>query len=337
MDFRSDNTASAHPSIVEAVAAANAGRASAYGADDLTARAARRVCAYFDRDAEVYFVATGTAANSIGLAAACGPTGAIVCHREAHIENDECGAPEFYSGGAKLVLVDGPRAKITPESLREAAGRHQRGVHSVAAQAVSITQCSERGVTYRPDELSALASAAHDARLTLHMDGARLANAIAFLGCAPRDAVQGVDVLSFGATKNGAMAAEAIVVFAPERLTLVERLRKRGGHLFSKHRYLAAQFLAYLDDAVWLANARRANALAQRIGAAAGRWLSDPVEANQVFVKPGKEALSALRAQGALFYDWDAAGDEARLVVSWDQDEREVDMLCEALAALRSR
>ena len=287
----------------------------------------------------VHLVATGTAANSIALAALTPPWGAIYCHREAHIETDECGAPTFFSGGAKLVLIDGPHAKIMPEGLREALARNQRGIHSVAPAAVSISQASERGACYTMDEVSALADIAHGAGLALHMDGARLANAAVHFRTGFRDLTRscGVDALSFGATKNGAMAAEAIVLFGRGREEVVARVRKRSGHLLSKHRYIAAQMLAYIENDLWRANAERANALAARIGAAAGDWVSAPVETNQIFIKPGAANLAALRSAGADFYDWGPADSgEARLVVSWDQDEAEVDALCAAIARLRA-
>ena len=339
MQFRSDNNATIHPAMLAALADANTGAARAYGEDEWTKRLNAAFAELFGDDMSVHLVATGTAANSIALAALTPPWGAIYCHREAHIETDECGAPTFFSGGAKLVLIDGLHAKITPEGLREAMARNQRGIHSVAPAAVSISQASERGACYTADEIAALAEIAHGAGLALHMDGARLANAAVHLKAEFRDFTRacGVDALSFGATKNGAMAAEAIVVFGRGREEVVARVRKRSGHLLSKHRYIAVQMLAYLGDDLWRANAARANGLAARIGAAAGDWVSAPVETNQIFIKPGAAKLAALRASGADFYDWGPAGSgEARLVVSWDQDETEVDALCAVIARLRA-
>ncbi|HWA00630.1 MAG TPA: beta-eliminating lyase-related protein [Caulobacterales bacterium] len=334
MNFRSDNTAGAAPEILAALAAANEGAAGAYGDDAWSKRLDAAFSEVFEHEARVFAVATGTAANAISLASVTPPWGAILCHREAHIECDECGAPEFYSGGAKLVLLDGADAKIDAAAVADGVARNARGVHSVKPMALSISQASERGAVYRPAEIAALGAAARTAGLAFHMDGARLANAVAHLDCAPAAATWrgGVDLLSFGATKNGAVAAEAIVAFNPAFAEAIERRRKRGGHLLSKGRFFAAQLLAYLEDGLWLRLAARANALAARLGEAAGAHLSAPVETNQVFVKAGVEALDALRAAGAQFYDWGGEGTgEARFVVSWNQAEAEVDAFCELL------
>ncbi|OQW61870.1 MAG: threonine aldolase [Proteobacteria bacterium HN_bin10] len=336
MDFRSDNTAPAAPEIVAALSAVNSGAASAYGEDDWSKRLDGAFGALFEREVRVFTVASGTAANAIALASLVPPWGAVLCHREAHIECDECGAAEFFSGGAKLVLLAGDAAKITPAALEEGVARNARGIHSVQPAAVSVSQTSERGAVYRPEELTALGAVAKRAGLRLHMDGARFANAVAALGCAPGDITwrAGVDLLSFGATKNGALAAEAIVCFDLNLAEEVARRRKRSGHLFSKGRYVAAQLLAYIEGGLWLKLAARANGLARRLGEAAGDWLSVPVESNQVFVRPGAAKLAKLRQAGALFYDWgDAESGEARLVVSWSQPEAEVDAMCRLLAA----
>jgi threonine aldolase len=339
MNFRSDNTSPAAPEILDAIVRANAGKRPSYSDDDATRRVEAMFRDLFACDLDAHLVATGTAANALALAALTPPTGAVLCHREAHIETDECGAPEFFTGGAKLVLIDGAAAKIDPEGLREAIARNARGVHSVAPAVVSITQASERGAVYAPDEVAALADIAHAAGLALHMDGTRFANAVAHRHCHPAELANraGVDVLSFGATKNGALAAEAIIVFDRTRAGNVERLRKRAGHLVSKHRYIAAQFEAYLDNDLWLRLASRANALAARIADAAGDWLSAPCQSNQVFIKPGAAILAKLRAAGGEFYDWggDGAG-EARLVVSWDQGEGDVDAFIAAMRAARA-
>lgn len=337
MNFRSDNTASVAPEILAALSAANEGAARGYGDDALSRRLQEKMSALFEREVHVFTVATGTAANAISLAALTPPWGSILCHEEAHIACDECGAPEFYSGGAKLVLIGGAAAKITPESLREGIGRNARGVHSVKPSAVSISQSTERGAVYTPADVAALGQIASEAGLGFHMDGARFANAVAALGCTPADVTwrAGIDLLSFGATKNGALAAEAIICFDPARGEEIARRRKRAGQLFSKGRYPAAQLLAYLEDDLWLRLAVRANDLAQRLGQAAAPFLSHPVETNQVFIKPGAAALAALRAAGAEFYDWGAEGSgEARLVVSWNQAAAEVDSMCAALKAL---
>lgn len=337
MNFRSDNTAPVAPEIMAAIEGANAGAAAAYGEDEWSKRLDERFSALFQAEARVFAVVSGTAANAIALASAAPPWGAVLCHREAHIECDECAAPEFYSGGAKLVLMDGVNAKVTPEALREAIGRNARGIHSVTPSVLSVSQTTERGAIYAPGDLAALCEIAHGHGLAVHVDGARFANAVAGSGCQPADMASraGVDLLSFGATKNGAMGAEAIVCFNQRYAEAIARRRKRGGHLLCKGRYVAAQLLAYLEDDLWLRLAARANALARRIGAAAGVHLSEVVESNQVFVKLGAAALARLRAAGAQFYDWGAEGSgEARLVVSWNQDEGEVDKLCALLAAL---
>ncbi|MBC7770519.1 MAG: low specificity L-threonine aldolase [Phycisphaerales bacterium] len=338
MNFKSDNTATAAAEILASLTAVNESPASAYGDDPWSRKLDETFSALFERDVRVFTVASGTAANAIALASVVPPWGAILCHREAHIECDECGAPEFFSGGAKLVLMDGERAKVTPETLKQAIGRNARGIHSVQPAALSISQTTERGAIYRPDEIAALGGIARASGLAFHMDGARFANAVAALGCAPADMTwrAGVELLSFGATKNGALAAEAIVVFDLARAEEVERRRKRGGHLFCKGRYPAAQLLAYLEGGLWLRLAARANGLAARLAEAAGAHLSVPAESNQVFIKPGVEALARLRAAGAEFYDWGADGSgEARLVVSWNQSEADVAQMCALLGSLR--
>ena len=337
MDFRSDNTAPAAAEILAGLAGVNDRSATAYGEDAWSRRLDGVFSDLFGREVRVFTVASGTAANAIALASAVPPWGAILCHREAHIECDECGAPEFFSGGAKLVLIDGADAKITADGLKDAIARNARGVHSVMPAAVSISQASERGAVYSPDEVAALGEIARGAGLALHMDGARFANAVAAIGCTPAELTWrgGVDLLSFGATKNGALAAEAIVVFDLSRAEEIARRRKRGGHLLCKGRYAAAQWLAYLEDGLWLKLAGRANALAKRLGQAAGPHLSAPVETNQVFIKPGAAALAKLRAAGMEFYDWGGEGSgEARLVVSWHQPDADIEAGAALLGAL---
>jgi threonine aldolase len=233
--------------------------------------------------------------------------------------------------------MKGEAAKVTPAAVTEAAARNARGIHSVTPAALSISQATERGACYTPSEVAALGKAAHAAGLAFHVDGARFGNACALLGCQPADITwrAGVDLLSFGATKNGALAAEAIVCFDTTRAEEIARRRKRGGQVFSKGRYAAAQLLAYLDGDLWLRLAARANDLARRLGEAAGAHLSHPVETNQVFINPGAAGLGALRARGAEFYDWGLEGSgEARLVVSWNQKEADVEAMCAALRAL---
>jgi threonine aldolase len=338
MHFRSDNTAPAAPEILAAVSSANVGAASAYGEDTWSKRLNAAYAELFEHDCFVFTVATGTAANAIALASAAPPWGSVLTHRESHIECDEGGAPEFFAGGAKLALLDGAHAKIDAPAVEKHLRILRHGVHSPLPAAISISQASERGAVYRPDEIVRLSATARREKLALHMDGARLANAVAHLGCKPADVTwrAGVDLLSFGATKNGALGAEAVIVFDSKRAEEIARRRKRGGHLMSKGRYAAAQLLAYIDKGLWLSLAARANALATRIGAAADVFLSAPVESNQVFIRPGVEGLKELRAAGVEFYDWGAEGSgEARLVVSWNQDEDDVEQLCALLGALK--
>jgi len=338
MNFRSDNTAPAAPEILAALSAVNEAPAAPYGEDPWSRKLDETFSALFEREARVFTVASGTAANSIALASAVPPWGAIICHEEAHIACDECGAPEFFSGGAKLVLVGGEAAKITPERVSEAVARNARGIHSVAPAAISISQATERGAIYTPTEIAALGKEAKRSQLAFHVDGARFANAVATLGCSPADLTWrgGVDLLSFGATKNGALAAETIVCFDLDRAEEIARRRKRGGHLLCKGRYAATQLLAYVENGLWLKLAARANEMARVLGEAAGPHLALPVETNQVFIKPGADGLAKLRAAGADFYDWGPPGSgEARLVVSWSQRGADVEAMRGLLASLR--
>ena len=335
MRFFSDNTATACPEILAAIQAANHGLARAYGDDEWTQRLDAVLGEHFGTPVRAFAVTTGTAANSLALATLSPPYGAIFAHQEAHIAVDECGAPGFFSGGAQLVLLPGEAGRLDAETVGATLAAHPRHLHSVQPAALSLTQASELGTVYRPADVARLCELAHRAGLKVHMDGARFANALAFLGCHPGDVTwrAGVDVLSFGATKNGALTAEAVVFFDPALVRDFELRRKRAGHLLSKSRYVAAQLLAYVESGVWQRNAARANALAQRIGSAAGTALLHPVEANEVFLGLGVARRQALRAAGFDFYDWgaDAAG-EARFVVSWDQPEKDVQALCQALA-----
>jgi len=338
MNFRSDNTATVAAEILAALTEVNKGQAPAYGDDQWSRELDERFGAVFEHDVRVFTVATGTAANSIALASAVPPWGSILCHREAHIECDEAGAPEFFSGGAKLALIDGPAAKVTPDGVADVLRRTGRSIHSVKPSALSISQTTERGAVYRPEEVAALGEAARAAGLAFHMDGARFANAVAALGCKPADISwrAGVDLLTFGATKNGALAAEAIVCFNPTYAEEIAHRRKRGGHLLSKNRYIAAQFLAYFENDLWLKLAARANGLARKLGEAAGAHVTLPVESNQVFLKPGAAGLAKLRAAGAEFYDWGSEGSgEIRLVVSWNQNEGDVEAMRSLLKSLR--
>lgn len=335
MRFFSDNTAPICPEVLEALHAANQGLERAYGDDPWTERLSGVLGEFFGRTLRAYAVATGTAANALSLAVLTPPYGAIFTHEEAHIVRDECGAPEHATGGARLVPLPGPHGKLTAATLEAALDESPVSVHTVQPAAVSITQASELGTSYRPHELAALTEAAHRRGLRVHLDGARFANALVFLGCHPGEITwrAGIDVLSFGATKNGALAAEAVVFFEPAHAADFELRRKRAGHLLSKSRFVSAQLNAYVESGAWKRNAERANAFAQRIGRAAGGRLLEPVEANEVFVRLGAEGKARLRARGFEFYDWGAAArGEARFVVSWNQPESDVSALCEALA-----
>lgn len=308
MDFASDNTAGMAPAIRDALVAANTGFTLGYGQDDLTRRLELRMSELFEREVAVFLVPTGTAANALSLAHLCPPWGAVLCHAESHIVTDECGAPEFFGGGLRLVGLPGAGCKLTPATVRAAITRYSgHRPHQSNAAVVSLTQASEAGTIYQVDEIQALAEIAHGHGLAVHMDGARFGNALARLGVTPAEATwkAGVDALSFGATKGGAMAAEAVIVFDPARADFMGERRKRAGHLFSKHRFLAAQFLAYLADGYWLKLAGHANQMADRLAdglRAAGFPPVWPVEANLVFAKLPRAAEIRLKQAGAAFY-----------------------------------
>jgi threonine aldolase len=336
--FKSDNVAVACPEVVAALDAVNRGPAEPYGHDEWSKRLDEAFSRLFATRVRVFTVLSGTAANSLALATLCPPWGAIVAHAEAHIERDECGAPEFFSG-ARLELVSGADAKIDSAALAEKLRWYDGSVHSVQPRALSITQATERGAVYRSTEIRALAEVAHANNMAVHMDGARFANAVVALGCEPADITwrAGVDVLSFGAIKNGGMNTEAVVFFesasmTAERFAEFEFRRKRSGHLACKGRYFAAQLLGLVESGAWQRNATHANRLARRIGAALGTRLTVPVETNQVFAQLGQHAIDSLTQQGFAFYAWGPSGSgEARFVVAWDSSEADVDELCKAL------
>jgi len=312
---------------------------TAYDGDQWSAQLDAAFSAVFGRDVAVLWVATGTSANCLALASLVQPHQGVICHREAHIEVDECGAPGFYTAGAKLMLVEGDGAKVTPETVEACLNGIRNDVHQVQAAALSITNATEYGMVYSPAEVAALGALCHDRGLGLHMDGARFANAVATLGCAPADVTvnAGVDVLSFGFVKNGGMGAEALVYFDPALAEAARYRRKRAGHLQSKGRFLAAQLLAMLENDMWLTNARSANAAAQIIADAAAGRLLYPVQANEIFLRLTPAEAAALRAQGFDFYDWGVVDDDwgaARLVTSWQHTEADVTPLARAIAAL---
>ncbi len=342
MYFSSDNASPAHPKVLEALARANHDYMGSYGADPIMDAVRDRIREIFEApEAAVHLVSTGSTANALALATYCPPWGAIYCHRNAHVEEDECGAPEFYTGGAKLVLIDGADAKMDPAKLRHAISFTARaGVHNVQRGMLSITNVTENGAVYSAAEVAELAGIAKEYDLPVHLDGARFANALVSSGASPAEMTwkAGVDVVSFGGTKNGLMGVEAVVMFDPEKAWEFELRRKRGGHLFSKHRYLSAQMQAYLANDLWLSMARDANArggrLAQGISQVAGAELLHPNDANMVFAAFPRGLHKKAQAGGAKYYFWpfdqslDGPDDEplsARLVCSWCTTDEDVD------------
>lgn len=342
-NFGSDNVTPASPEVIDAIAAANIGSLHSYGNDPYTKRLSALVSALFETQVCVYPVSTGTAANALALSVLTPPYGAVYCHEAAHIATDECGAPEFYTGGAKIIGLPSMNGKIVPEQL-SAPLRYAEdlGVHHVKPATLSFAQSTEWGTLYTPAEVQELSAAAHAHGLQVHMDGSRLANAIAHLGCSPAEITwkAGVDVLCLGATKNGAVAAEAVVLFDPARALEFESRRKRAGHLWSKMRFLSVQLVAYLEGNLWLRNARQANAMAARLAAGLallpGIRLVQPVEANELFVSMSDDLIKALLTDGFEFYRWAVplgdSGPVVRLVTAFCTTAADVD---EFVAAAR--
>jgi len=353
MNFASDNIMGASKPVLEALSRANEGAQAAYGEDPITKRVEQRFADVFEREVAVFLIPTGTAANALALATVVPPFGLCLCHREAHIMEDECGAPEFYTHGAKLAGLDGVGAKVAAADLTAHLAGLGRHVKQMPPTALSISQASECGLVYTPEEIGALAAACRSRGLRLHMDGARFANALVALGCAPAEMTwrAGVDVLSFGATKNGCLAAEAIVVFDPVFAETLAYRRKRAGHLLSKGRFLAGQFEGYLADDHWLDNARHANAMAARLAAGLTTLrvrLAWPCEANEVFPVIPRSLDAALRAAGAVYHPWsgrslapgEAIGADdvlVRLVTSFASTPLDVDRLLDVARAALQR
>jgi threonine aldolase len=333
MRFFSDNAAPAHPKVLEAIAAANR-LDTAYDGDEWSRRLDGAFSELFGTEVRAFWVTTGTAANCLALAALCPPYRAVLCHRDAHIEVDEAGAPGFFTGGAKLILLDGEGAKIRPDTIAEACDSIRNDVHQVQPAAISITNATEYGLVYRPDEVAAIGDLARQRGLALHIDGARIANALVSTASNLADMTwrAGVDALSFGFVKNGGLNAEALILFRTELADEIAVRRKRAGHLLSKGRYLAAQILAMLDGDLWLDNARAANAAAQKIAQAAPQRLVYPVEANEIFLKVSDDEASRLRGMGFDFYEWGPG--QIRLVSSWDQKGLELESITAAIAGL---
>lgn len=349
MFFASDNTGPVHPKILEAIVNASDGYAMPYGADDLNTQVTAQIRALFEApDAAVYLVATGTAANVLSLATLAQPFETIFCTPEAHIHEDECNGPEFYTGGAKLTLVPSENAKMTPDSLRTSiAGEETRGVHGPARGPVSITNVTERGTIYSVAEIAALTKVAKDFGLATHLDGARFANAVVAQNCTPAEMTwkAGIDVVSFGGTKNGCMGVEAVIFFDPKHGHEFELRRKRGAHLFSKHRFLSAQMLAYLNDGLWLDLARQANAANAHLARGLkqlpnARYQFEP-EANISFAGWSRVGHQRLHAAGAAYHVWndDLIGDDpdeiltARMVADWSMSDENVDRFLDLIRA----
>lgn len=333
MRFFSDNAAPVHPKVMDAIAAANVVD-TAYDGDALSQKLDAAFSAIFEQDVAVLWVATGTAANCLALASLVQPHQGVICHREAHIEVDEAGAPGFYTAGAKLMLLNGDGAKLSPEAIAAHLATIRPDVHQVQAAALSITNATEYGLTYSAIEVAALGEICRKYGLGFHMDGARFANAVASQNAHPADLTMrsGVDVLSFGFAKNGGMGAEALVYFDPAMADAARYRRKRAGHLQSKGRFLAAQLLAMLEGDLWLDNARAANEAATIIANAALGRLMHPVEANEIFIQLTADEAAKLRSLGFDFYDWGEGA--ARLVTSWHHKPEDVQPLADAIAAL---
>lgn len=347
MHFASDNWAGAHPDIARNLVTRSAGFVPAYGASDLDREVEAKFSKIFEREVAVFFVGTGTAANSLALTAFDRPGGVTFCHREAHVVADECGAPEYFMGGSRLHGVDGALGRIDPARLKDAIARFPpEFVHAGRPAAVTITQASEVGSVYTPEEIAAISDICKEHGLPLHMDGARFANALVSLAVSPAEMTwkRGVDVLSFGGTKNGCWCAEAVVFFDPQKARDFPFVRKRGAHLFSKSRFIAAQFEAYFADDLWLKTARHANAMAARLAthftASPNARLGWKPEANEVFPILGKGLADELKEQGAVFYAWptpaglDVGADETlcRFVTSFATTESEVDEIGRLIA-----
>jgi threonine aldolase len=336
-NFRSDNETPVAPAIMEAILEANQGDAWAYAEDDWSEKLDRTFSELFRTEAMVLPVSTGTVANAIALATVTPPWGSVFCHSGAHIQNDECGAPEFFGNGLRLVPVAGEQGKLKPATLENAIRATEgHGVHSYQPTALSLTQATEAGTVYSISEVRALCDSAHSMGMKTHMDGARFANAIANLGCQPAEITSeaGIDMLSFGASKNGCMAAEALVIFnQPQWRETAERIRKRSGHLLSKMRYVSAQLLAYIENNRWLDMAAHANRQAAKFAGAVERHseasLEFTVQANEVFVKWTKEGFEHLESQGIEFLMWPGREELARFVFGYSTSDESTQLLVE--------
>ncbi len=347
MDFRSDNIATVAPEIMAAIERANRGTVGSYGGDAISQRLDELFGTLFEKAVRVFPVSTGSVANALALSVMTPPYGAVYAHQLSHVNGEECGAPEFFSGGARVVGLEGEGGKIAPAALEHALAASGKGfVHCAQPAALTLTQSTEWGRVYTPAEVAALSAVARKAGLAVHMDGARFANAVASLGCSPAEITwrAGVDAISFGATKNGALAVEAIVLFRTELADDLAFRHKRAGQLMSKMRFFSAQLEAYIADDLWLRLARHANRLAKRLGdglaALPGATLVAPVEANEVFVDLPRSVLDGLKAEGAQFFGWPEPWVDSptiRLVTRHDMAADEVDRLVEVAGRLAAR
>ncbi|HKJ18317.1 MAG TPA: beta-eliminating lyase-related protein [Xanthomonadales bacterium] len=339
LNFRSDNETPAAPAVMEAIEAANSGSAHAYAEDQWSMRLDEAFSERFETDVCVIPMATGTVCNAIALACVSPPWGSVFCHRSAHIYNDESGAPEFFGNGLRLVPVEGNDGKLPRRALEAAiVSSEGHGVHSYVPAAVNITQSTESGTVYQADEIAAICEVAKAHEIPVHLDGARFANAVASTGESPADLSwrAGVSLMSFGASKNGCMAAEALLLFDCHHLQeKAERLRKRSGHLLSKMRYVSAQLLACLDDDLWLALAGHANGQAAKFAAAVEAHqsanLEFPVQANEVFVRWTQKGFETLEEAGVQFLMWPGRNDLARFVFAHSTIEKATEKLCKAI------
>ena len=335
--FASDNVAGACPEVLDAIVKANDGIAAPYGNDEWSTNLQNKFSEIFEKDVIVFPTASGTASNALALSALTPVFGNIYCHRLSHINTDECGAPEFYTGGAKLVTLKGVNGKITPEELSDNIGGVGI-VHHTQPSVVSITQLSETGEVYQLDEISTIAETAHKHNLKMHMDGARFANALVSLGVTPAEMTwkSGIDVLSFGATKNGCIAAEAIIFFKPELVGNLPFLLKRSGHLLSKMRFVSAQLDAYISNEVWLRNAKHANKMGKKLSEGLSLnpniELTYPTQANEVFAKFPRSIIEHLNSEGYKMNEDELDGKAVRLVAAWNTENSDVDRLLKTIS-----
>jgi threonine aldolase len=345
LDFGSENTAPVHPAFVAAVTAANTGFATNFEDEAWTERATRSLREFFEHDRlNAFTVTTGTAANAIALGSMVPPYGTTLCHWDAHIETDECGAPEMFTFGARQIPLPGEHGKLSPHALAQHLARARIGVvHSLQPAALSLTNLTEAGTAYGAEEIAELTAIARRYGLGVHMDGARFANAVAATGATPAEMSwkAGVDVLTLGTTKSGSFGVETIVSFEPKYDKALAFLRKRSGHLTPKTRFLGAQLQAYIDDDLWLKNARHANAMARRLGdgfgALPGATLVHPVQGNEVFVGLPEAVTERLVAAGCKFQrDWRPEPHHHRFVCSWATKAEQVDELLRVAAGTQA-